>query len=252
MGGIDERVDPAIRELAHEPLDRQTSAVGLVTWLTTSEPRPRRHGAEQRLDHLVLARDRERDRRERRPRPRRAGRRPHRVDHGVVLVVVGQQLVAWLEAQAPSTVFTPVVAFGTKARPSGSAWRNAPTASRASLEMTVELARQEPDRLGLESVAPGALDLEDVDRARPVRAVVEERHRRVGAASRGRRASSGPMSGGSRWSGGVTSFGGRPSAPGPVSDARSAPRLDRGSADAPDALRRRRRMARGTRRRGSG
>ena len=41
-------------------------------------------------------------------------------------------------------------------------------------QAVVELAGQEPDGLGLQPVAPLALDLEDVRRARPVRAVVEE------------------------------------------------------------------------------
>ena len=51
------------------------------------------------VERLAGARDREGDRRDDHPRPVARGDRPHRVDGRVVLVVVGQQLVARLEAQ---------------------------------------------------------------------------------------------------------------------------------------------------------
>ena len=76
---------------------------------------------------------------------------------------------------------TPVVALGTKARPSGSASRNAPSRFADLVEQLRQLAVQEPDRLPLQAVAPAALDLEDRCRAGAERAVVEERPGRVEA-----------------------------------------------------------------------
>ena len=63
------------------------------------EPRARGHGGEDRGQRLIGPGDREGDPRDddRRPVPR--GHDAHRVDRRVVLVVVGQQLVARLEAQ---------------------------------------------------------------------------------------------------------------------------------------------------------
>ena len=77
------------------------------------------------------------------------------------------------------TVFSPVVAFGTKARSSGSAPTNLPSAVLASARRSVELPAEEPDRLGLEPIAEGRLDREHLARARPERAVVEERDPRI-------------------------------------------------------------------------
>ena len=75
----------------------------------------------------------------------------------------------------PSTVDTPVVALDTKARPSGSAPRNAATSIRTASSCRLELAVEEPHGLGLEAVAPCPLGLEDGRGARPERAVVEVR-----------------------------------------------------------------------------
>ena len=78
-----------------------------------------------------------------------------------------------------STVLTPVVAFVTKARPSGSAPRKAPIASRASSSRP----GRSPDRNRTGSASSRSrqrpLDREDRLRARAVRAVVEERHGRI-------------------------------------------------------------------------
>ena len=88
---------PAPVESRDDLATGRTSAVGLVTWLTT-QPGPRRDGAPGWRRRLVRAVDREG---EARPRPARrpAPLRPHRVDRRVVLVVGGQQLVARLEPQ---------------------------------------------------------------------------------------------------------------------------------------------------------
>ena len=54
-------------------------------------------------------------------------------------------------------VLTPVVAFGTNARPSGSASRNRPIAARAVVEQLRQVEVEEADRLGLHPVAQGPL-----------------------------------------------------------------------------------------------
>ena len=109
-----------------------TSAVGLVTWLTT---RRRVRGVTAARCASTTAAGSSigiGDRRDHHARPVAGGHGLHRVDGRVVLVVVGEQLVARLEAQAWRTVLIAVLAFGTNAMPSGSAWRKAPTAVLAS------------------------------------------------------------------------------------------------------------------------
>ncbi len=73
----------------------------------------------------------------------------------------------------------PVVAFVTKARPSGSAPRNAPDAIARRVEQRRQLVVQEADGLGLHPVAQGLLDGEDRFRTGAVRAVVQEGDGRV-------------------------------------------------------------------------
>ena len=74
---------------------------------------------------------------------------------------------------------TPVVAFGTKARPSGIRAQEAPDRGPRRVEQAGQVMAQEPDRLGLEPVAQLALDGQDRLGAGAVRAVVEERDGRV-------------------------------------------------------------------------
>ena len=151
-----------------------TRAVGDVTWLTSAR-RVRGVTASRNASTTCdgsADRERHPDDDDARPVARRGG--PERVERGVVLVVAGEELVAGPKRRDARTVETPVVALGTNARPSGSAPRKAATSSRAIVEVALELAVQEADRLALQSVAPCPLGLQDGLRARPERPVVEE------------------------------------------------------------------------------
>ena len=127
----------------------------------------------------AAGRDRERDRRDH-------DRAPSRAATARIALIVALYSWSLVSSSSPGskrsdcrTVLTPVVALGTKARPVGIRAEEAPTAARASSSSPGRSSVRNCDRLGLEPVAPGPLDGEDRFRAGAVRAVVEERDRRV-------------------------------------------------------------------------
>ena len=156
------------------------SAVGLVTWLMIGEPGPIRRRGEDPLDGVVLGHRRERQARDDDARAIARGHVAGDVQDRVVLVVGREDLVARLRtASERSTAFD---AAG-RVRDQGEVVRvcadERPERPANLLEAAVEVSGEELDRLRLEPVAPLALDLEDLDGARAVRAVVEERDLRI-------------------------------------------------------------------------
>ena len=124
------------------------------------------------------------------PRPVAVGDGAQRVEGRVVLVVGRQQLVAGLEARAScSTALTPVVAFGTKARPSGIGAEERPDRLAGRVEQPRQLAVEERDGLRSSRSRSSRWTARTGCRAGAERAVVEERDGRVEASSRGRSAS---------------------------------------------------------------
>ena len=133
MRRIDERVDAEAIQLADDRLDREDEAADAGHVADQRQPRPRRHAGEDRLDDLLGMADRERDRDPDDPPSRslRDGRQG--VERGVVLVVVREQLVAGPQPEATRARSRRRSSrSGTTTRPSGSAFRNAATASRAA------------------------------------------------------------------------------------------------------------------------
>ena len=149
VGAVDERVDAAPASSATIRSIGRTSAVGLVTWLTTARRVRSVVASRSAPDDVVLG-----DRRERQPRDddARAVARGHvagDVQDRVVLVVGRQDLVARLEPQRAQNGVDAagrvrdqgeVVRVGAEERP-----ERPPDLG----EEAVELAREELDRLGL-------------------------------------------------------------------------------------------------------
>ena len=129
---------------------------------------------EQRVDHLVRPRDRQRD----------VGADVARA-RAVAEPLPGEVAGAVLERRWPAprrraarsseraARFTPVVAFATKARSSAAAPTYSASAT-ARLQELRQAAREELDRLALELALPGLVALEHRPRAGAERAVVEE------------------------------------------------------------------------------
>ena len=163
----------------------RTSAVGLVTWLRMAIRVRSVTASSIASTTCVLVPNRERD-----PGHHDAGARffgdvPGDVENRVVLVVVGQDLVAQAEAERAQDR----VRRAGRVRHEREVVRIGPeelAEDGARLgEEARQVARQELDRPGLEPVAPLALRLQDRPRTRAERAVVEEGDRRIERPERG-------------------------------------------------------------------
>ena len=176
---VDERVDAAPVELGDELRDGQDERGRAGHLADEDQPGPLRDRTEDRLERLGRPADRERDPRDDDPGPVPLRDRAQRVDRGVVLVVVGQQLVARLEPQRPEDRVDP--GRGIRHEREAVRVRVEERADRRPrrIEQPRQVAAQEAHGLGLEAVAQPALDGEDRLGAGPVRPVVEERDRGV-------------------------------------------------------------------------
>ena len=151
-----------------------TRAVGDVTWLTSAR-RVRGVTASRNASTTCdWSRDRERHPDDDDGRAIPLGRRPEGVERGVVLVIAGEELVAGAEAprcqdrgDAGGGVGDEREAVRVRAQEGGDI-------AAGVIEMPLQLAVEEADRLALQAVAPGPLGLEDGLRTRPERPVVEE------------------------------------------------------------------------------
>ena len=153
----------------------RTSAVGLVTWLMTTR---RVRGVTAAMTAATISSS---------PAVGNGSgasttRAPSR--SATARIVFRMALYSWslVSSSSPgskrserSTAFTPVVAFGTKTSPVGSAPRKAPSARARCVEMPLQLTVQELDRSALHPVPPLALDGQDRLRTGAERAVVQER-----------------------------------------------------------------------------
>ena len=144
------------------------------------QPGPRGHGGEDRvarrpsadaIGNGIFATTTSR------PVARRHG--PHRVDRRVVLVIVGQQLIAGLEPERLEHGVDPGRRVGDERESLGIRAEEPPDRAARVVEQPGQVVGQELDRLRLQPIAPGSLDLEDRCGARPVRAVVQERDRGI-------------------------------------------------------------------------
>ena len=162
VGAVDERLDPALGERGDDPLDREDQRRRARDVADQGEPGPVGDRAEDRVDDVVLRRDRERDPGDDDAGAVALGDVAQDVDRRVVLVVVGQELVAGLE---PERADDGVDGAGrVRRRTPGRPGRRRRTrrASAARLgEEARQVAGEELDRLRLEPVAPAALGLED-------------------------------------------------------------------------------------------
>ena len=100
VGAVDQRVDPARLELAHEPLDREDSPVGLVTWSTSASRVRGVTAREHRLERPLRRGEGERQCGHDDPGAGARGDGLQRVPAGVVGVVRGEELVARREIAA--------------------------------------------------------------------------------------------------------------------------------------------------------
>ena len=165
----------------------KTSAVGLVTWLTSASRVRSVTRAEDRVDDRVLRRDRERDPGDDDPGAVALGDVAQDVDRGVVLVVVGQELVAGLEVERADDGVHRAGRVGDEGEVVRVGADERAEVARAVAQEARQVAGEELDRLRLHPVAPAVLRLQHRARARPERAVVQEGDRGVqrpsGAAS---------------------------------------------------------------------
>ncbi len=143
------------------------------------QPRPRRDRAEDRVADDVRTRDREGDRRHDHPRAVAGRHGAHRVDRRVVLVIVGQELVARLEAERLEDGVVAGRGIGHEGEALGIRAEEPADRRPRVVEQPGQVARQEPDRFRFEPLAERRLEREDRFRAGPERAVVEERDARV-------------------------------------------------------------------------
>ena len=150
----------------------RTSPVGLVTWLMTAKPRPGRDPVEERLRELVRSGGREGERRDDERRAVACGGRLEGRDRGVVLVVVGQQLVARREPQRPEDRVHRGRRVRDERQPVGIGAQERPEDAADVVERSFELAIQEAHGRALQAVAPAPLHLEHLARRRAERAMI--------------------------------------------------------------------------------
>ena len=156
-----------------------TSAVGDVTWLTSAS---RVRGvtasryASTTCDGSAIGNG---IRARRRVAPSRSAAAPKRVERRVVLVVAGEQLVARPEAERREDRGDARRRVGHEGEAVGIGAEERGDLRARLVEVALELAAEEPRRLALDPVPPGALGLEDGLRARAERPVVEVRDVRL-------------------------------------------------------------------------
>jgi hypothetical protein len=189
MRAVDERIDSAIREGAHDPGNRDDECGRARYVADHREARPIGRRVEQPRDDVVLGYGRERQPRDDDARAVARGHMSGDVQDRVVLVVGGEDLVAGLEPERPQDRVH--AAGGVRDQPEVIGVRPDERADRRPDlgERPVELSGQELDRLALEPVAPRPLSVEDRRRTCAIRPVVEKCDLRVEApvAGKGRR-----------------------------------------------------------------
>ena len=179
VGTVDQALDAPLGERRDEPLDREDERGRARDVAEEGKPSPVRDPLEQGVDHDVLGRDRERDLGDHDAGPVALGDMAQDVDRGVVLVVVGQELVAGRKPERAEDGVDGAGRVGDEGEVVRvSADERAEVAPGTGQE-TRQVAGKELDRLRLEPVAERPLDLEHRTRARPERSVVQERDRGV-------------------------------------------------------------------------
>ena len=179
MRTVHDRLDASLAQLADESLDREHQGRGARDMAHDRDARPVGHPFQDRPDHLIGRRRRERHRRDDDASAGRFGDDLRRVQAGVVLVVGGEELVARPQlprAQGGVDASRRIREEREVLRP-----RAQERAERCTdiVEQALEPVAQEPDRLTLQLLAPRMLGIQHRPRRRAVRAVVEERDRGV-------------------------------------------------------------------------
>ena len=172
---VHQRVHSPRGEPAHQRLDRQHQGGRARDVIQQAEPRARAHPGQHGVYDLLRCCDRERQRHHHHLRPATLRHEGERVAAGLVAVIGGQELISRRHAHRPQHRVDPrggvadegeVVRVGTDEGGQRGPRR---------VEPVVELAPEEAHRLGLELGAQRGLQIQDLPRARPVGAVVEER-----------------------------------------------------------------------------
>src|SRR6266446_6569391 len=176
---VDQRVDAAPGELAHEPLDGQHEARRAGHVIEQREPGARRDPRQHGFNDRVRRREREGNGHDHDLRPRRGGHEVEHVPARVVGVVGHQELVPRRERQRAQHG----VHGGGRVRDEDQALRVGAEerGERAPgvVEQRLQVAYEEAHRLPLEALAQALLRLQDRARAGAEGAVVQEGDRGV-------------------------------------------------------------------------
>ena len=180
VGAVDERLDAALGEGGDDPLDREDERRRARDMADQGEPSPvgdrgragRSTTASSDATGNGISGDDD-------PGAVALGDVAQDVDRGVVLVVVGQQLVAGLEAERAEDRVDGAGRIRDEREVVRVGPDEGPEVAPSRGQQAGQVAGEELDGLRLHPVATPALGLEDGPRARPERAVVQERDRGV-------------------------------------------------------------------------
>ncbi len=101
---IDERVNPAVSQFFHQPVDRKNHSRLACDMIQKRQPRPASHLAQHRFDDLIGRLEWKRNDRDDEAGARLLGDEAHGVVAGIVLVVGDQKLVAAPEFERTQNV----------------------------------------------------------------------------------------------------------------------------------------------------
>ncbi len=182
---VDQRLDAASRQLDDQLAHRVDECRRRGDVIEEHEPCPRAHRGQDARTHIARRRTRKRDLHHDGTGAGALGSRFEGVPGGVVAVVGHEQLVARREGQTPQHRIDRRGGIRHECEVLGIGSQEGRQRGTGSIQVSLELLREESDRVRLHARAPAALCLEHGARRGSERAVVQEDDGRVEGPGRG-------------------------------------------------------------------
>ena len=176
---IDERVNTAMGQFRHHPVDRKNHSRLACDMVQKRQPRPASHLAQHCIDDLIGRSEWKRNVGDDEAGAGPIGHEAHGIATGIVLVVGDQKLVAAPELERTQNGIDPASCVWDERQLFGSGSQELSQGFSGLIEQTLQRGDEKLDRLPLDSVADLPLGLKDRARATAERAVVEKDNLRI-------------------------------------------------------------------------
>ena len=150
---IDERVNTALSQFLHQPVDRKDHSGLACDMIQKRQPRPARHSAQHRFDDLIGCSEGKRNVGDDEAGARPIGHEPHGVVAGIVLVVGDQKLVAAPEFERTQNGVDPASRVRDEHQLFGSGSQELSQGFSGLIEQALQRGDEKLDRLPLDSFA---------------------------------------------------------------------------------------------------